>query len=121
MQSSEMRSNVQKTAMPIVAGILSIVSGALKLIGILVIIFASFFLAVEPSMSTRIQHPVILLSMVVIVLAILGVLGVVGGVYMLKRKNFGLSLAGSIAAFLPFNLLGLAAIILLALSKKEFE
>ena len=34
---------------------------------------------------------------------------------------WGIALAGAIAAFLPFSLLGIAAIVLLALSKEEFE
>jgi hypothetical protein len=52
---------------------------------------------------------------------ITGVLAIVGGIYSLKRKSWAWSLTGAIASFLPFNLLGLTSIILLAMSKKEFE
>jgi hypothetical protein len=48
-------------------------------------------------------------------------LAVIGGIYALQREKFGLAVTGSIAAFLPFSLLGLASIILIALSKDEFE
>jgi hypothetical protein len=116
-----MEPGVKKTAMPTIAGIFSIISGAAKLMGVLVLLAVSLLMPFESRMFARIQHPVILLSVVGILLVILGVLAIIGGVYSLKRKNFSLSLAGSIAALLPFNLLGLAAIILIALSKKEFE
>jgi hypothetical protein len=53
--------------------------------------------------------------------AIVGILAIVGGIYALRRKIWGLALAGSIAAFFPSWLLGIAAIVLTALSKKEFE
>ena len=113
-----METNVKNTAMPSVAGILSIVSGVLKLLWFLVLIIVSIFMAV-PERFTRI-NPVVILVTISLVLIVLGVLAIVGGVYTLQRKNFGLSLAGAIAALLPFNLLCLAAVILLALSRKEF-
>ena len=114
-----MENNVPKTPMPLVAGILSIVSGALKLLGFLVLIIVSIFFAVTPERFTRV-NPVVILIIISIVLIALGVLSIVGGIYTIQRKSFGLSQAGSIAALLPFNLLGLAAIILIALSRKEF-
>ena len=53
--------------------------------------------------------------------AIIGILAIVGGIYALRRKIWGLALAGSIAAFFPSWILGLTAIVLTALSKNEFE
>jgi hypothetical protein len=50
-----------------------------------------------------------------------GILAIVGGIYALQRKIWGLALAGSIAAFFPSWILGIAAIVLTALSKNEFE
>jgi hypothetical protein len=114
-----MQTNIQKTAMPVVAGILSLVSGSLRLLGVLGIIIASFFM-VDGGRFARV-NPIVILSIVAVFLVITGVLAIVGGVYTLKRKNYGLSLAGAIAALLPFNLLGLASVVLLALSRKEFE
>jgi hypothetical protein len=62
---------------------------------------------------------------------ILGIVGIVGCIYALRRKSFGFSLAGGICAFLSaiFSLsvgyvvpimLGIAAIVLIAMSKSEF-
>jgi hypothetical protein len=50
----------------------------------------------------------------------LGVVAIVGGVSALRRRSFGLSLAGAICA-LPSHILGILAIIFISLSKKEFE
>ena len=53
-------------------------------------------------------------------LLVLGIIAVIGGVSAIKRKSFGLSLAGAICA-LPSNILGILAVIFVSLSKKEFE
>jgi L-asparagine transporter-like permease len=117
-----METNAQKTAMPTIAGIFSIVLGALQLLG--------FFgtLALRPLMTFANQRGYTLreffpgiLIIAAIVLFVLGVLSIIGGVYTLQRRQWGLSLAGAIAAFLPCNLLGLVPIILVALSKREFD
>ena len=115
-----MDNNAPKTAMPIVAGILSIISGAFKLLGLIAVLAVGFLM---PFSTTRMYraNPIVIFAVVGGLLVIFGVLAVVGGVYTLQRKNFGLSLAGAIAALLPFNLLGLASVILLALSRKEFK
>jgi hypothetical protein len=115
-----MQPNVRKTAMPTAAGILSIISGAFKLLAFLVLIVVGLFWAVAPYRLDRVR-PEVLFGLAAFVLLVLGVLSIIGGVYCLRRKNFGLSLAGAIAALLPFNLLGIAAVILVAMSKPEFD
>ena len=55
-----------------------------------------------------------------IILGVLGIIAIAGGISAIKRSSFGLSLAGAICAFIPFHLLGLLAIIFISLSKKEF-
>lgn len=52
-------------------------------------------------------------------LLVLGIIAIVGGVSALRRKSFGLSLAGAICA-LPSALLGILAVIFIALGKREF-
>lgn len=56
-----------------------------------------------------------------ILLNIAGILAIAGGIYALRRKKWGLALAGSIAALSPMLLPGIAAIVLTARSKKEFQ
>jgi hypothetical protein len=50
---------------------------------------------------------------------VLGILAVIGGISAIKRKRFGLSLAGAISA-LPLGPLGILAVIFVALGKREF-
>ena len=49
----------------------------------------------------------------------LGILAIAGGISAVKRKSFGLSLAGAICA-LPKGILGILAVIFVALGKREF-
>jgi hypothetical protein len=49
------------------------------------------------------------------------VIAIVGGVYSLKRKAWGLAPAGSICALSGYFILGLLAIIFVAMGKNEFE
>jgi len=53
--------------------------------------------------------------------AVVGIVAIVGGLYAMQRKIWWLALAGSIAALFPFWFLGLAPLILIALSRDEFE
>jgi hypothetical protein len=62
-----------------------------------------------------------LLTSMGILTIILAILSLVGGIFALQRKMWGLALAGSIGAFLTAIILGIPAIILIALSKKEFK
>lgn len=104
------------SAIAVIAGSLAISSGGIKILGILALIITSIFI-----MPVFGLHTITVLLTISIPLAILGTLSIVGGVFAIKRKKFGFALTGSITAFLPFSLLGLASIILLAISKVEFK
>lgn len=112
--------------MPTVAGILDIVAGSLGLIiGFFVILLLAIFTIVRPGGAGYLQEfPVVISAFALITLAIfsfiISVLAIVGGVYALRKKKWGLALAGSIAAFFVSSPLGIAAIVLIALSKNEF-
>ena len=57
----------------------------------------------------------------VICLSILGIVAIIGGIFAIKRKNYHMAIAGSICAVIsPGVLLGVASIILVVLSEKEF-
>ena len=114
-----METTTKRTPMPLIAGILAIVSGGFKLLGGLGLITFAFF-AIAPPAITRIG-PLALFLGILVPLIILIVLSILGGIYAIQRKRFGLALTSSIAALLPFSVLGLASIILIALSKGEFE
>ena len=115
-----MESMTKKTPMPVAAGALAIASGGLKLLGLLGLMVASFFIIVSDLPFSGV-HPVVLLLAIVVPLATLGIIAIIGGISALQRRHFNLALAGSIMAFLPFSFLGLASITLLALPKEEFK
>ena len=105
--------------MPVVAGSLALASAGFKLLVVLGLMIASI-VAIIPASIVGVS-PLVILLIIIIPLAILPVLALVGGIYAIQRKKWGLALAGSIAAFLPFSLLGIASVVLIALSKNEFE
>ena len=53
-------------------------------------------------------------------LVVLGIIAIVGGIGALGRRNFGLSLAGAVCV-LPLGILGILAIVCIALAKREFD
>jgi hypothetical protein len=119
---------MDRTWMPTVAGILNIIAGALSAIAWLLLIVGFSLFAVSSSTSS-LEVPrevpfnfgmltIIFLSIPILVMLILTI---VGGIYALKRKIWGLALAGSIAAIIISSPLGIAATVFTALSKNEFE
>ena len=104
---------MERTWKPTVGGILAIIGGAIGTIsGIVVAAVGSIGWFLGMPWFSAIGAPLI----------ILGVVAIVGGIYALKRKIWGLALAGSICALVgPLGLLGLLAIIFVSLGKGEFE
>jgi len=112
-------------------GILSILVGVFEVIsGALVATLTSLgtaywqqFSPLLPRLGAEFALPAIpaFLTIAGIVLAVLGIIAIVGGISAIRRKSFGLSLAGAICAFLPVNLLGILAVIFVSLAKGEFE
>jgi hypothetical protein len=111
-------------------GILSIITGAFEVI-------AGGLIAALTTLSIPFWHPEFPFApgfwgtygiaaipkwilIVGIVLVVLGIVAIVGGVSAVRRTSFGLSLAGAICALLPFNLLGLLAVIFVSVARREF-
>ena len=115
-----MEPTVKRTSIPIIAGILAIASGGFKLLVFLGLIVASLVFPVSQGPGFAVNAG-ILLIIITVPICFLGILALLGGIYALQRKKYRLAVAGSIAAFLPFSFLGLASIILIALSKDEFS
>jgi len=107
-----------KTWMPMVAGILDIIAGGWGLILAFAVVFIGAVTRFIPDVPPYLFPIFTALSLP---FAIVGTLAIVGGIFALRRKIWGLALAGSIAAFFPCWILGLPAIVFVALAKKEFE
>jgi len=123
---------MERTWMPRTAGILNIVSGAFVLIGGIttatilgtpMAISVSRYYMYSVGSSDGITPSVItmVISILAAVLIIAGIVSLLGGIYALKRRIWGLALAGSIFTFFPLPPLGIPAIIFTALSKNKFE
>jgi hypothetical protein len=109
--------------MPTAGGVLSIIAGACQIIGAFALFLLAIFGAVGIGLLARPLGaiPIVLFGFLGFWLAITGILAVIGGVLALKRRNWGLSLAGAIAALLGGgHLLGILAIVFIAVGKKEF-
>jgi hypothetical protein len=114
----------KETWMPTTAGILDIIAGSFGLIGgVILLIFGAVGSSIMPYLVPQVPPAiaVAIFTSIAVPLIVIGILAIVGGIYALRRKVWGLALAGSIAAFFPSWILGLTAIVLTALSKNEFE
>ena len=117
---------MERTWKPTTAGILSIIAGALTVItGIIVsaargMMFAYPWTTYGGDWAEMLQAAQIV-GVVGAVLIILGIVTIVGGVFALKRRLWGLALAGAIIALFPTIILGILAIIFVAMGKGEFS
>ncbi len=130
MQPVQIEKPAMKTWKPMVAGILNIVDGAISVlvaVGLLIVSIVFSLNANRPGFTDYDLDPFTASSaaafflVIAIVVAILAVLEIIGGMFALRRKKWGLALAGSIAAAIPGSVLGILAIIFVALSKHEFD
>ena len=123
-----------KTRKPVVAGVLDIVSAVMCLWFLLGLsLEGTVFWAVFPKDLFGLNNPSTVYLIITLPLVGMAILALIGGTFALRRKKWGVALAGSIAAILPclplalaetgfiaFGLLGVAAIILVVKAKTEF-
>jgi hypothetical protein len=113
-----------------IAGILSIVSGAFGVLGLgwalvgLFMMGSMFRGGVMPYSPPREFFTIITVIYVFMGICslILGVLAIIGGIFAIKKKKWGLALAGAIAGTVTFFPCGIPAIILISMAKQaEFS
>ncbi len=104
---------MEKTWKPTVAGILAILAGVgLAITGLVTVGLAGAFIPFGfMGWFAAAGAPFIRL----------GIIAIVGGIYALKRRIWGLALAGSICALPAGFLFGILAIIFVIMGKGEFE
>ncbi len=120
-----------KSGLLTAGGVLSIIAGILEVIGGVIvmlltlgvrIVFEWFIFPSPPGGWENHIMPIIPFWLLIagVPLIALGIVAIVGGVSAIGRKRFGLSLAGAICA-LPSVILGILAVIFVALRKREFR
>jgi hypothetical protein len=116
---------MDKTWMPVTAGILNIVSGGLSFLGGLLAGIIFSILAANAVYTGPGQQYVGTIAVWFFFLpyVIISAVAIVGGVYCLRRRVWGLALAGSICSVLTIWgwALGVASIVFVAIAKDEFD
>lgn len=109
---------MQRPWRPLTAGILGIISGVGMLFVCFWLILAGGITSIIGNVPTWVTG---LLFGLALPFALLAILAVIGGIYAIRRKAWGLALAGSISAFFCCFILGIIAIPLIAISHSEFS
>jgi len=120
---------MERTWKPTAAGVLSIIAGTIAaVIGFIIVFliwlggaFLEFFLKIASEPHQEIPVVASFETGIFIVILIIAALAIVGGIYALRRRIWGLALAGSICALFPLVIPGILAIIFVSLGKREFE
>jgi len=115
-----------RTAKPVVAGIMAIIGGVAMIINDLIIL-AEVEIALGGTVGMilgwiGLGGALTAIRIFIAVAVILAILAIVGGVYALRRRGWGWALAGSICVLIsPFFALGIICIILVVQAKSEFR
>jgi hypothetical protein len=116
---------MEKTWKPTAAGVVSIIAGIIGLGALIVMVLGSAFLQFILQIASEPYQEIPALTSftggIVVVGLIIAALAIVGGIYALRRRIWGLALAGSICALVPFVIPGILAIVFLSQSKNEFQ
>lgn len=105
---------MQKTWKPTVAGVLSIVAGAL------ILLFA-FIISLGMTVAAPFRSAMVSVMLFSALYLGTGIVALVGGIFSLQRRHWGLSLAGAICALMPpATMLGIACIVFTALAREDF-
>jgi hypothetical protein len=116
---------MEKTWKPTTAGVLSIVAGGLTLFALLALLAFFPATAVSSHMHPYMPAwPIGVANMMILMafpLALCPTVAIAGGIFALKRRLWGLALAGAICAvFSPAGILGILAVIFVAMGRSEF-
>jgi hypothetical protein len=111
--------------MPGVAGILDIIAGVISLLGSLItaLLVGVFFSSSYDGYSGQQLPAVIIWVVIFLPFFVVSLLAILGGIFALRKKVWGLALAGSIASILTIWAwpLGVASVIFISLSKAQFN
>ena len=104
-----------KTWKPTAAGVLAIVAGALT-------ILTALALSLLMPIAATHRYTMAPIAAFGVLWLVTGIVAIIGGIFALRRRHWGLALAGAICAlFPPATLLGILSTVFVALSRDEFE
>jgi|ETNmetMinimDraft_20_1059909.scaffolds.fasta_scaffold198232_1 hypothetical protein len=106
---------MERTWKPTTAGILSIIAGTLSLIACIWCLMFTYPMIYGLDLAEKWDEIAQILGVVGVVFINLGVISILGGIFALKRRLWGLALAGAICA------LGILSSIFVAMGKGEFS
>ena len=130
---------MNKTWMPIAAGILDIISGLFLLTSITYAIIRTVFNGTPAGSQSYFLTFLHVIIPIIVALASVGIIAIVGGVYLMKKEKWGLVYLGALAAFVSVTmpvlflfvgyhpawalilLIGIAALVLSLRAEKEFK
>ncbi len=121
---------MEKTWKPTTAGVLSIIGGSMGICLGVLIIFLGGLVGLASTLGTYLGEPALVEFLLGIgkvagaaggVIIALGAIGIAGGVCALKRRHWGMALAGPICALPTSGVLGILSIIFVSIGKKEFS
>lgn len=108
----------KKTVMPLIGGALMIVAAAIELYYGALLVGASTAADILPIAGDWVEDILVVCGALAI---IFGIITLMGGVFAIMRKHFGLAVLGGIFSLLGWFIPGLIGLILVAISKDEFE
>ena len=112
----------KKTAMPVIGGVLILIGGLITLVGGIALIGAMD--ALDNLVPVDVEGTDVfedLVNACGAIMIVFGIIGVVGGVMGMLRKSFALAILGGIFALVGWFIPALIGLILVAISRKEFE
>lgn len=114
--------------MPTAGGVLSIVAGSLGLLGSIVwLVFGGIFGSaimrdLFPSSAWQgWGWPLIIVAIFSLFSVLSDIMAVAGGICAIQRKHWGWALAGGICAVIASRVMGIIALVFIAISRKEFK
>jgi hypothetical protein len=125
-QSTPTPAHPASSPFALTGGILSIVGGAFGLfLSLYFGVFAAIFIFTGNTDLTFFQSGGIIVTVVAGIMALFflaaAALAIVGGIIALRRRKWGLALAGAIAAIFTSGVLGILATVFVSISKKDFK
>jgi hypothetical protein len=117
----------QAAWMPTAGGVLNITAGALGLMGsilrlcLLGGLFSSFLPGIFRDGGPFLHVWGSFLLIISVIYMAANIISIIGGIFALQRKRWGWALAGGICAVISSFVIGVVALIFIALSRKEFN